>query len=102
MTTSLGDLIAQKDALERQIREAQAVVKADAVAKVRELMEQHGLTASDLVAPTKTKGGAKPGSKVEPKYRDPSSGATWTGRGLKPRWITAALADGKTLDDFSI
>ncbi len=46
------------------------------------------------------KGPAK-GSKVEPKFRGPE-GETWSGRGLKPRWLQAALKEGKTLDDFRI
>lgn len=33
-------------------------------------------------------------------YRCRETGQTWTGRGLKPRWLLDALADGKTLDDF--
>ncbi len=102
MATSLGDLIAQKDALDRQIREAQAAVKADAIARVRSLMAEHGLTAADLVAPSKAKQGIKAGSKVAPKYRDPASGATWTGRGLKPKWLAAAIGDGKSAEDFRI
>ncbi len=102
MATSLTELIAQKDALDRQIKEAQSKEKAQAIAMVRELMEQHGLTSADLVVRATAKGGAKQGSKVEPKFRDPTTGATWTGRGLKPRWLTAALAAGRTLDEFSI
>ena len=27
---------------------------------------------------------------------------TWAGRGLKPRWLTAAIKGGKKLEDFSI
>ena len=102
MATSLSDLIAQKEALDRQIREAQSQAKAEAVAKVRELMSTHGLTAADLVAPARGKQGIKSGSKVAAKYRDPSSGSTWTGRGLKPKWLNAAIEGGKTLQDFAI
>jgi DNA-binding protein H-NS len=41
--------------------------------------------------------------KVEPKYRNPENPAeTWAGRGLKPRWVTAAIKAGKKLEDFSI
>ena len=41
--------------------------------------------------------------KVEPKYRNPEdSSETWAGRGLKPRWLTAALKGGKKLEDFAI
>jgi DNA-binding protein H-NS len=40
---------------------------------------------------------------VAPKYRNPDNPAeTWAGRGLKPRWLAAALKSGKKLEDFSI
>jgi DNA-binding protein H-NS len=40
---------------------------------------------------------------VAPKYRNPENPAeTWAGRGLKPRWLAAALKTGKKLEDFSI
>ena len=48
------------------------------------------------------KASASAGKKVAPKYRDSSSGLEWTGRGRKPGWVVAALADGKTLDEFLI
>lgn len=41
--------------------------------------------------------------KVAPKYRNPENpGETWAGRGLKPRWLAAAIKSGKKLDDFRI
>jgi DNA-binding protein H-NS len=41
--------------------------------------------------------------KVAPKYRNPESPAeTWAGRGLKPRWLAAAIKSGKKMDDFLI
>jgi DNA-binding protein H-NS len=40
---------------------------------------------------------------VEPKYRNPENPAeTWAGRGLKPRWLAAAIKSGKKLEDFAI
>src|SRR5580700_3661662 len=40
---------------------------------------------------------------VAPKYRNPANPAeTWAGRGLKPRWLTAAIKGGKTPEDFLI
>jgi DNA-binding protein H-NS len=41
--------------------------------------------------------------KVAPKYRNPENPSeTWAGRGLKPRWLAAALKSGKKLDEFVI
>ena len=99
--SSIQELLAQKAELERKIAEAQRTAKADAIAKVRALMAEHGLTAADLsgrVAAPK----AESGKKVAAKYRDNVSGQTWSGRGLKPKWLQAALATGKTLQDFAI
>jgi DNA-binding protein H-NS len=50
----------------------------------------------------RSKGGGVRGP-VAPKYRNPANPAeTWAGRGLKPRWLAAALRSGKKLEDFSI
>lgn len=103
MTTSLGDLLAQREALERQIREAQREQQHAALTEIRRLMEEHGLSVNDLGA---SKAGAKSrsshGGKIAPKYRDPQTGQTWSGRGLKPKWLTAAIEGGKTLEDFAL
>jgi DNA-binding protein H-NS len=40
---------------------------------------------------------------VPPKYRNPQNPAeTWAGRGLRPKWLTAAIKGGKSADDFLI
>ena len=41
------------------------------------------------------------GHKVPPKYRGPG-GETWAGRGAMPRWMAAAIKDGKKREDFLI
>jgi DNA-binding protein H-NS len=47
--------------------------------------------------------GRGPRGAVPPKYRNPENpGETWAGRGLKPRWLAAALKSGKKIEDFSI
>lgn len=98
---TIQELLAQRDALEKQIAEAQRSAKADAIAKVRALMAEYGLTAADLAGKSAaTKSDSV--KKVAAKYRDPASGQTWSGRGLKPKWLQAALAEGKSLSDFAL
>jgi DNA-binding protein H-NS len=46
-------------------------------------------------------GSALKGRKVPPKYRGPS-GETWAGRGARPRWLVAAIKEGKKLENFLI
>lgn len=45
---------------------------------------------------------ARAGGKIVAKYRDPATGQTWSGRGLRPRWLVQAIEDGKTLDEFLV
>ena len=47
------------------------------------------------------RGGTLKGKKVAPKYRSPD-GETWAGRGATPRWLKAAIKEGKKLEQFLI
>ena len=47
------------------------------------------------------KGKAKIPQKVAAKYRD-EAGNTWSGRGLQPRWLKAAIGAGKKIEDFAV
>lgn len=99
--STIQELLAQRADLEKRIAEAQRAAKSDAIAKVKALMAEYGLSAADLAgkaAAVKAEGGKK----VAAKYRDPASGQTWSGRGLKPKWLQAALASGKSLSDFAL
>lgn len=80
------ELLKQKQDLEQQINEARTRELADAVAKVRALIEEYGLTTEDVFPPARARS-ANVGAKVAPKYRDPATGQTWTGRGKPPKWI---------------
>ncbi|KGH23008.1 H-NS family nucleoid-associated regulatory protein [Comamonas thiooxydans] len=84
--SSYKELLAQKELLEAQIKAARESELADAVAKVRSIVSEFGLTADDVFPPAK-RGNARTGEKVAAKYRDPVSGQTWTGRGKPPKWI---------------
>ena len=68
--------------------------------KSTELQRQLARLGADI-APSRGRGGSLKGKKVPPKYRD-SAGNTWAGRGAKPRWLVAAIKEGKKLDDFAI
>lgn len=105
------ELIAKKEqlareiaAIDQQLADARVAESQEAIAKVKALLAQYLLTFADLVgsaAPRASKQ-AKPARKVAAKYRDSTTCATWSGRGLKPRWMTAALAAGVKVQDFAI
>ena len=105
--SNLAELIAQKAALEKRIAEAQTHERAAAIAQIKQLMSEHGLALGDLGLkpnqPAKaSKAGPRKGSKVPVKFRDPVTGNSWSGRGLHPKWLQAALAEGRQLSDFVV
>lgn len=97
---NLSELLAQKAALEKQIAQTQHDERERAIGQVRALMAEYGLTAADLSVRAAKK--PKAGGKVAPKFRNQATGETWSGRGLQPRWLKAALAAGKKLSDFAV
>lgn len=101
--TTLQDLLAKKAALEQEIESTQKRERSDAISKVKALMSEYGLTVADLAGKTASgKSGAAKGGKVAAKYRNAATGDSWSGRGLQPKWLKAALASGKKLADFSV
>jgi DNA-binding protein H-NS len=99
---TLKELLARKAEIEKQIDDAARNERAEAIAKVKALMAEHGLSVADLGGRGSAKGARGMGSKVAAKYRDGATGQTWSGRGLRPNWLKAALASGRKLEDFAV
>ena len=99
---SLSELLAQRAALEIQIEQTQREERSEAIARVKTLMIEHGLTAADLTTRAPAKSSPGGGKKVAAKYRNKATGETWSGRGLQPRWLKAALTTGKKITDFAV
>jgi len=76
------------------------------------VVDQRRTLESELSRLTRFQGGAAGfksafgrGAKrpVAPKYRNPENlSETWAGRGLKPRWLAAALKAGHKIEEFLI
>ena len=100
-------------ALEAQVERATKAEMGNAIAKIRKIMGDYGVTIEHLVdgakhgraTASKKAAGAKTAkaskaskSKKPAKYMDPKSGATWSGLGRIPAWIAKA----KNRDAFLI
>jgi DNA-binding protein H-NS len=97
---TLQELIAQKEALEKQIQDQRQAELAEAVGKVKALIAEFGLTQEDIFGGMRASKKEKlevVKSKVAAKYRDPVSGKEWSGRGLAPKWL-----QGKDKAEFLI
>ena len=124
-------LQAQIQKLQKEAESVKKRELAETISNIKKAIQIFGLTAGDLglsaagsvkpgrkpvksrVADARTtagkrrgrpakKAGADKRSIVAPKYRDSATGITWTGRGKQPKWLSAAISSGKTLEDFKI
>lgn len=124
-------LQAQIQKLQKEAESVKKRELAETISNIKKAIQIFGLTAADLglsatgsvkparkpikarVADARTtagkrrgrpakKAGADKRSIVAPKYRDSATGITWTGRGKQPKWLSAAISSGKTLEDFKI
>ncbi|MBN3789769.1 H-NS histone family protein [Burkholderia sp. Ac-20353] len=78
-------LQAQLAELDRKIRIARRAERNTALEQVRQIVTAYALTAREVFGQ-----GYSDRAKlftVGPKYRDPATGATWSGRGRAPTWI---------------
>ena len=100
---SLDSIKAEIAKLQARAEEILRAEKAEAIATAKELVRKYEITARDLgLAGNSENFFKKPRKSAEAKYRDAQSGATWSGRGRKPKWVEDALAAGRTLDDLKI
>ena len=100
------ELVAQRKELDARIAAAKKAESAEAMKQIVGLMQTYDITAEAVAkataksakakAPKTSKdadGNASDGrAKVAPKFQDPVSGKTWTGRGKQPKWFDAETA----------
>lgn len=102
---------ASLNALREQLHQRNNAERTQSIALVKDHIKKFDLTASELGLATgvgkqgyKTQKGSqrvKSGS-VKPKFRDPQTGMTWTGRGRTPLWLVTKVSEGKRREDFLI
>ena len=99
---SYKELLAQREALDKQIEELRLAELKSAIAQVRQLIADWQLSADDcgfksvgVTGPKKAK------AVVAAKYRGPN-GEAWSGRGRAPKWLEALEAQGRQRGEFSI
>lgn len=101
MSRSLEEVQRQIKALQA---EAEELKLAEGVEQLRLIVKKYGVGLQHFrmaLGATKRRKGAP--KKLPPTYRNPANNAeTWTGRGRKPRWLVAALNEGKTVEQCRI
>jgi DNA-binding protein H-NS len=109
-----SELISQISELKKQAEKQRKEEYSVVLRSIKKQIQDYGITADELgfapgsIASSTTKPSStykkhkkSSGKKVAPKYQD-TSGNTWSGRGKRPRWVTAAIDSGVSLDTLLI
>ncbi|CAG9207655.1 HNS domain-containing protein [Paraburkholderia tropica] len=80
--SDLKELLAQREQLESQLAAAFKEERSSMMAQIIEKMKQHRITIEEIRGPV-----LKEKLKLPAKYRHPTTGAEWSGRGKPPNWI---------------
>lgn len=91
------DLRAQIAKLEAEADEARQRELADVIADIRRKIVEYRLSAQDLGLALRRRGAGAARQPLPPKYQNPRTGQTWSGRGKPPKWIA-----GKNRERFLI
>lgn len=100
--SSYQEILSQIEDLKRKAEDVRQQEMAGAIAEIKRLMSQFGISSDDLGFTGRGAAKGKSRGIVAAKYRDPVSGKTWTGRGRRPAWVVDLEAAGKKLDDCKI
>lgn len=96
---SLKELKQLQRDVERSIASYEDRQKSEARSQLEEQARAMGFTLAELVGLEVKKTRAP----AQAKYQHPENPAlTWSGRGRKPQWFSAAIAAGKTPEDLTI
>jgi DNA-binding protein H-NS len=81
--STIAELVTELSRLESQFEEAKLAKRSAIIAEMQQIIQTLNISARELGL------GRYPGGRLPrpPKYRDPATGATWSGRGREPRWI---------------
>ncbi|WP_175904163.1 H-NS family nucleoid-associated regulatory protein [Burkholderia seminalis] len=84
------ELKAQAEALAEKAEAARLAEIQTVVDDIRAKIAEYGISEKDIFGARRGKLAKQATAPVEAKYRDPKTGATWSGRGRAPAWIKDA------------
>lgn len=99
---SIFELRDLEERIPAELKRREAQEKINVLNEVRALVKARGYAFEDLIN-KEVKVKAISGNKVKVKYRHPvNPELEWTGRGRKPKWVEAWLADGGLIDNLLV
>ena len=114
MTIKLDGLtLKELHSLRAKIDVAIQKLESNNISKARKeaakIAKEYGVSLESLISevrskkPVREENKVKVTKKVSPRYRHPDNASlTWTGRGLKPKWIVSLIESGVKLEELLI
>ena len=109
---SYNNLMSQISKLQAQAEQARKKEMQEVIQSIQKQMKAYNIDPKDLEIKIPTSRGRKPSSaqqntkqnskQTEAKFRHPETGATWSGRGRMPKWISEAVKQGRAKQEFAV
>lgn len=93
---SYKQLTAQLEKLQKEVAAAREKEIAEAILDIKTKIAEYEITAEELGFSSRRTSGARK-QPLPPRYRNPKTGETWSGRGRAPGWLA-----GKNRERFLI
>lgn len=89
------ELLVKRDEIDAQITALRASRRPDVIAQIGRLMHEYEIGVEEITdwQGRQEEGGDRRRGRVAPRYLDPKTGATWSGRGKRPRWMGSRNPD---------
>ena len=101
-TLSVSQLRDLQQQIPAELKRREAQEKINILNEVRAFAKARGYAIEDLIGKD-VKIKVSSGNKVKVKYRHPENNELeWTGRGRKPKWVEAWVANGGALDNLLV
>lgn len=97
---SIAELAKILKAIPGEILRRESEEKARTLKEIEALAAENGYTLDELMRLPRGKA-VQPKKPVAIRYRS-SEGQTWTGRGRTPTWLSDAIANGASKEDFAV
>lgn len=85
--------------LKREVDDADAAAEAEAAASEKAVSDE---PAGEVRADTGVVAIVARGAEVKPKFRDPATGDTWTGRGRMASWLKRKQDAGEDIEKYRV